>query len=374
MKKNFSKNSIITKDFDRLLAFAAVALTIFGLFAVYSATAAQSGFSSVAVQLTAALIGTVLMFVLCFFDYEQLIPVAKYIFVFFTLILLVVIFLGTTGKWGSKSWLKIGGISIQPSELAKIGFIVTFSYHLAVVKENVNKPLVLLGLMLHAAVPIALVLLQPDTGTAIVFVFIFCVMLFTSGISFKYIIPSVFAISAAVPLWYNHLSKFQKNRIRVFLNPDLEPLGSGYNVIQSKIAVGSGGFSGKGYLNGPQSQLGYLPAKSTDFIFSAISEEFGFIGSAIIIAALFFVIFKCVGIALRSDNAFGRYICVGVAAMLFFHTVENIGMCVGLLPVTGIPLPFLSYGGTSLITNLASVGIVLSVSYHNKPRKIFELK
>lgn len=374
MSKNFSQNSIITKEFDWFLAFVASALSIFGLFAVYSATLSSGGTSSVAVQLIAAVIGMGLMFFLCFFDYEQFMPIIKYIYVFFIVFLILVLVTGTTGKWGSKSWIKIGPVSLQPSEFAKACFIITLSYHLSMVKDTVNKPIVLTGLLLHLAVPVALILLQPDVGTAIVFVFIFCVMLFSAKLSYKYIIPCVLTVLAALPVGYRFLNTFQKNRIRVFFNPELEPLKSGYNVIQSKIAVGSGELSGKGYLNGPQNQLGFLPAKSTDFIFSSISEEFGFIGSALIILALFIIIFKCIRIAIKSDNLFGRYICMGVSAMLFFHTVENIGMCVGLLPVTGIPLPFLSYGGTSLITNLASIGLVMSVAYHNKPRSTIELK
>ena len=374
MNRNFSKSSIITKEFDWVLAFIAATLSVFGLFAVYSATLSTAGSSSPIVQFIAAIIGTGLMFFLCFFDYEQFIPIIKYIYIFYVAFLILVIITGTTGKWGSKSWLKIGSVSLQPSEFAKACFILTFSYHLSMIKENVNKPIVIIGLILHLAVPVGLIILQPDMGTAIVFIFIFCVMLFSAKLSYKYIIPSIAALLCAMPIGYHFLSTFQKNRIRVFFNPELEPLKSGYNVIQSKIAVGSGGLSGKGYLEGPQNQLGILPAKSTDFIFSSISEEFGFIGSVLIILALFIIIFKCVRIASKSDNLFGRYICIGVSAMLFFHTVENIGMCIGLLPVTGIPLPFLSYGGTSLITNLASVGLVLSVAYHNKPRSVFELR
>ena len=147
--------------------------------------------------------------------------------------------------------------------------------------------------------------------------------------------------------------------------PESDRLNRGYNVIQSKIAVGSGGFFGKGYLNGTQNQLGFLPTKHTDFIFSVISEELGFIGAALVIILLFAIIFKCIKTSCDSSTPFGKYMCIGVAAMLIFHTVENIGMCVGLLPVTGIPLPFFSYGGTSLITNFVAIGLVMSVTYHS---------
>ena len=145
-------------------------------------------------------------------------------------------------------------------------------------------------------------------------------------------------------------------------------MGDGYNVIQSKIAVGSGQLWGKGYLQGTQNQMGYLPTKSTDFIFSVFSEEFGFVGAIVIVALLFWLIFRCFRAAQSSDNSYGRYIATGVGAMLLFHVFENVGMCIGLMPVTGIPLPFISYGGTSLITNMVAIGLVLSVTYHNKPR------
>lgn len=373
MERRFSKNSVMTWEFDWVLTLVSVALAIFGLFAVYSATRSSGSNTNIIVQSVAVVIGTGVMLLLCFFDYEQFIPLIKYIFLLCAAFLLLVLLIGITGKWGSKSWIKIAGVSIQPSELVKCGFIITLSYHLSQIKEKINRPPVLFGLLLHLMVPTALILMQPDFGTAVVFVFIFCTMLFSAKLSFKYIIPTMLVFIAALPVGYHFLDNFQKDRIRVFFNPELDPLNRGYNVIQSKIAVGSGQLYGKGYLNGPQNQMGYLPAKHTDFIFSSISEEFGFIGATLVIAALLIIIIKCVKTAKKADNLFGRYICIGVASMLFFHTIENIGMCMGLLPVTGIPLPFLSYGGTSVITNFACIGLVLSVSYHNKPRSIFEV-
>ncbi|MBP3359506.1 MAG: rod shape-determining protein RodA [Clostridia bacterium] len=373
MERRFSKNSVMTWEFDWVLTLVSVALAVFGLFAVYSATRSSGSNTNIIVQSIAVVIGTVVMLLLCFFDYEQFIPLIKYIFLFCAAFLLLVLLIGFTGKWGSKSWIRVAGISIQPSELVKCGFIITLSYHLSQIKEKINRPPVLFGLLLHLMVPTILILMQPDFGTAVVFVFIFCIMLFSAKLSFKYIIPTLIVFIAALPVGYHFLDNFQKDRIRVFFNPELDPLKRGYNVIQSKIAVGSGELYGKGYLSGPQNQMGYLPAKHTDFIFSSIAEEFGFIGAALVIAALFIIIIKCVKTAKKADNLFGRYICIGAASMLFFHTVENIGMCMGLLPVTGIPLPFLSYGGTSIITNFACIGLVLSVSYHNKPRSTFDV-
>jgi rod shape determining protein RodA len=308
------------------------------------------------------------------FDYEQFRNMIKPIYIFAVCILILVLLFGVTGDWGARSWIRFGAIGVQPSEIAKICFIVTFSHHLAKVEKNVNKPMVLLGLILHIAVLIGLILLEPDVGSALVFIFMFICLLFTAKISWKYILPVGAAGLASLPLIYKYvLSEYQQERILVFMNPERDPLNRGYNVIQSKIAVGSGQLWGKGFLHGTQNQMGYLPTKSTDFIFSVISEEWGFIGAAILVIALFALIYRCFKIASKADNSYGRFICVGVAAMFLFHTFENIGMCIGLMPVTGIPLPLVSYGGTSMLTNLIALGLVLSVNYHNKPRTIVEV-
>lgn len=374
LKRRFSTNSLMTFEFDGLLFVCTIIISVLGLFAVYSATRTQQSDSKIIIQSVAFAIGIIVMLAACFFDYEQYIPMSKYIFIACVLMLLSVLVLGQSGEWGAKSWIRLGSIGVQPSELAKAGFIVTYAYHLSKVEDNINNPLMLLGLALHAAVPIVLIMLQPDMGTCMVFIFVFAVMLFTAKLSYKLIIPAIGAGVISVPVIYHFiLSTYQKRRIQVFLNPELDPLKDGYNVIQSKIAVGSGGVFGNGYLNGSQNQLGYLPTKYTDFIFSTIAEEFGFIGAAVIILLLFFIIFRCFSISKKADNLFGRYVCSGIGAMLLFHTFENIGMCMGVMPVTGIPLPFISYGGTSLVTNLLCIGIVLSVAYHNKPRSIFEV-
>lgn len=374
LKRKLSGNSIVTYEFDWLLFLLAAALGIFGLFAVYSATRTLSSNTNIIIQTVAYIIGILLMLGVCFFDYEQFRPMSKYIYIGYTALLILVLILGVTGNWGARSWIRFGSIGIQPSEIAKVGFILTFSFHLSKVEDNVNRPLILLGLALHAVIPIALIMLQPDMGSAFVFVFIIAAMLFTAKLSYKYIIPLLAAGVISIPIIYNFvLADYQKQRILVFINPELDPYGSGYNVIQSKIAVGSGGLTGSGYLNGMQNQMDFLPTKYTDFIFSTVAEELGFIGAAAIVIGLTLIIFRILRVGQKADNLYGRYICTGTAAMLFFHTLENVGMCMGILPVTGIPLPFISYGGTSLVTNMLAVGLVLSVAYHNKPRQIFEV-
>lgn len=363
-KKRFSK-------FDRFLFITVIISALYGLIAIYSATRSLGTNSNVIIQSVCLLMGIAASLIVTFFDYEQLDMFLKPIAGVCLFLLVLVLVIGKSGDWGAQSWIRIGPIGIQPAEIAKIGFIITFAHHLDKLSNKLNKPLNVFLLFVHLAVPVVLILLQPDAGSAMVFIFIFIVMIFTAGLSYKYIIPASALGIISLPLIYKFvLDKYQQHRIMVFLNPEADRLGSGYNVIQSKIAIGSGGFFGKGYLNGTQNQLGFLPTKHTDFIFSVIAEELGFAGAALVIILLFAIIIRCIKIASDASTPFGRYLCMGVAAIFIFHTFENIGMCIGLMPVTGIPLPFFSYGGSSLITNFIAIGIVMSVSYHNVKRKL----
>ncbi len=374
MERRLSRNSLMTMEFDWILFILTMVISVFGLFMVYSTTKSFGTNSNIIVQSVAWALGVGGLFAFCFFDYEQFENMIKYIVYASLGLLILVLVVGITGNWGARSWIRIGGVGIQPSELVKVCFSITFAWHLSKVSRSLNEPKTLLGLILHGAVPVALILMQPDAGSAMVFIFMFICMIFAAKLSYKYILPISVAALAAIPLFYNFvLDEFQKKRIDVFLNPELDPINSGYNVIQSKIAIGSGGIFGKGFLEGTQNMMGYLPSKHTDFIFSIIAEEFGFVGSVITIVILFAIISRCFSVANKADNLFGRYICTGIGAMFLFHTFENIGMCMGLMPVTGIPLPFISYGGTSLVTSLISIGLVMSVSYHNKPRSIYEV-
>ena len=373
--KSVAKKSVMLMEFDWLLFIVTILLSVFGIVMIYSATRSLQTNLNVIVQSGALVLGCAMMLVTCFFDYEQLKNLIKPIYIFAVAILILVLLIGIgTNEWGAKSWIRFGPIGIQPSEIAKVCFVITFSYHLSKVQDDINKPLVILGLLLHIGLLLGIIALQPDFGSAMVFVFIFVCLMFTAKLSYKYIISVGVLTAASVPLIYKYmLEDYQRNRILAFFNPESDPRGSGFHVIQSKIAVGTGQVWGKGYLQGIQNQMGYLPEKHTDFIFSVISEELGFIGAVVVVGALFFLIYKCFKTAQKADNAFGRYICVGVGAMMLFHVFENVGMCIGLMPVTGIPLPFLSYGGTSLVVNMVAVGLVLSVSYHNKPRSVFDV-
>jgi len=222
-------------------------------------------------------------------------------------------------------------------------------------------------LLIHGGVLIGLILLQPDFGTAVVFACIMMVMLFIAKLSWKFFAALAGIVAGAIPVaWNFFLADYQKQRIINLFNPENDPTGTGFQVAQSKMAIGSGQIFGNGLYEGSSQLNNFLPERHTDFIFSVVCEELGFIGAVVVIALLIAIIVRCIVVGLNAKNSLGRYICFGVAAMFTFHVVENIGMCIGIMPVTGIPLPFFSYGGSSLLTNLIAVGLVLNVRYRTK--------
>ena len=358
-------------SYDKFLFVITLVASVIGIIMIYSATRSLNTNSNVIIQTGTFLIGAALMIMISKIDYHFFGHISLTIYAVCVALLVLVLIVGSTGNWGARSWIRFGPIGIQPSEICKVGFAITFAKHLSMVKHQLDRPITLLFLLVHVGVFLGLIMLQPDAGSAMVFCFMFVLVLFGAGLSFKYIIPAVLGFAAFVPLAYMFLlSDYQKHRIQVFFNPDMDKLGSGYNVIQSKIAVGSGQLFGKGFLKGTQNQLGFLPTKHTDFIFSVIAEELGFIGALLVILILFVIIARCIKASQEADDLFGKYLCLGIAAMLIFHTFENVGMCIGLMPVTGIPLPFISYGGTSLLTNMIAIGMVLSVTRHSHGTKI----
>ncbi len=365
-----NRKKIIYSNIDYVLLVLTLICAIFGIIVISSATKTLPGnVKFVIIQSAALVIGIFAMWLVSFFEYEYYGDLSKYIYIACVFMLVIVLFLGTGREdTGSRSWIRFGPVGIQPSEIVKIGFIITFAKHLSSIGDDINNPLNVLKLLIHAGVLIGLIMLQPDFGTTVVFVCIFIGMIFAAGISYKYILSAIGALLIASPIaWFFLLKEYQKNRILVFLNPENDPLNAGYHVIQSKISIGSGQIIGKGLFHGTQTQLGYLPARHTDFIFAVIGEELGLIGCVIVIALLVTLTIRCLSISKIARNDFSSYICVGVASMFIAHIFENIGMCIGLMPVTGIPLPFFSYGGSSLITNMVAIGLVLNVYMRRKP-------
>lgn len=252
-----------------------------------------------------------------------------------------------------------------------IGLAQLLSYYSE--KKKINSPITLLIIIAFLVAPTLLIIKQPDYGTAMVFLVIFAVMVFSAGISLWYVLGSIVTIASSLPFVYLYiLPQHAKDRITVFLNPQTDPLGSGYNIIQSMLAVGSGQVWGMGLFNGNQTQLGYLPMKTTDFIYSVISEEMGFIISVLVIILFILLIIRIFYIAKNAKDTFGSLIAMGIGSMFLAHFIENVGMTIGLMPITGIPLPFISYGGSSMLTNFIALGLILSINRKRKKNMFME--
>ena len=364
------KTTVFSDKIDIVLLICTIIAAVFGIFVINSATYnLDSHIKFVSVQSVAFLLGAAAMAFTIFFNYKK-IEKLRYLVLLIGIGLLVLVL--AMGKFtnGTQGWLVMGPITIQPSEIAKVCFILTLSFHVAKKQDSINNKKTLLGLLFHLFLYMIPVLLQPDFGTATVFAAIFTFELFFAGIYKRYIL-GVFATGAVIsPIIWFLLEDYQKTRLITLFSPESDPTGGGYHVLQSKLAIGSGMISGRGYLEGPQTQSGFLPEKQTDFIFSVIGEEFGLIGTLFITALLMLIVYRCFDNAKScSHDPAGELICIGVGSMMFFHIVENIGMCLGILPITGIPLPFISYGGSNLVTCFIAVGLVQNVRMRRRATK-----
>ena len=356
-------------NFDWSVFVPSLLCSVFGIALIYSAgLAGGSSGRDVLVQSIALGVGFVGMALICYIDYDIFDALGWVIGGLGLGMLVLVLLIGTGGEEvGTKGWIDLGPVSIQPSEFAKIAFIISMATHISRVEDKINEGKTLLLLLLHFGVFAGLVLCQPDYGTTMVFAFTFIGMLFMAGVKFKYFGMAVLtAIVSAVPVWAFVLSDFQRARIFTFLNPEQSPLDDGYQVLQSMLAIGSGQITGNGYMKGNQTQMGYLPQARTDFIYSVVGEEFGFLGCVLVLVLLLFIIYRCFAASRKARDTFGRMLCIGVGCFLLFHTIENIGMCLNLLPVTGIPLPFFSSGGSNLIASYMAIGLVLNVKLRHR--------
>lgn len=287
-----------------------------------------------------------------------------YLFYGGTVLLLVLVLVAGTVVNGSRRWIAMGAINLQPAEPMKIALILAMARYLSARVPpaggyrfvQVIIPALLFG------VPMALILVQPDLGTALAVGGTGGMMLLFMGVRFRLLLVLAIAGLVSMPLGWSKLHDYQKKRVLTLIDPEADPLGSGYHIIQSKIAVGSGGLTGKGYLKGTQTQLEFLPEHTTDFAFSVLSEEWGFVGSATIILLLVHLLYRLLRTAQKCNNLFHTLVVFGVASKLFFHAAVNVGMVIGILPVVGIPLPLFSYGGSSLLSNLIALGMVLGIA------------
>ena len=364
MFKNLLKNT------DYILVITTLALFIIGVLGIYSAGYGDADSSNTEYQRQIIWFAVVCVIAIFLWAIDtSMFEFMGYVLYGINLILLILV-LAMPTAYGASSWFNIAGISYQPSELMKIGYILCAAKVMTIFTENNQSPqpdkkkniilLVVLGILF--VVPLILIILQPDFGTALVYVMITIFMIFKLGIKYRYIVIAFLLALVLLPVIYNFLPDHAKSRIDVFLNPELDPLGDGYNAIQSKIAVGAGMLLGSGYLQGSQTQYDYLPVQSSDFIFSVISEEMGFIVSAIVVVLYLILLLRVLKVASEARDLYTSFVAVGIAGMFAFHFIENIGMTIGLLPITGVPLPFVSYGGSNLLTSGIAMGIILNIS------------
>ncbi len=316
------------------------------------------------VQIIASVISIVVMLLLAFMDYDAVFQKLKYFIFAASIVLILIVKIWGTGSYGNENWISFGNISVQPTEFVKITFMITFAMHLGKVKNKINHPLQLLLLLLHGGLIVGLVLWQGDTGMALIYLFIMLIMLFGAGLSLWYFLGFTVLGVIATPLIWTHLTEKQQMRILAGFNPDMDPLGAGYQAIHSRNAIISGGFRGAGFSGGTQFKTVFAP--QSDFIFSVLAEKFGFIGTILYVITVFVLILRILWISRQTRKKYASYICIGVAGMIIAQTVINIGMCLAIMPVIGVTLPFLSYGPSSLLSMYMAVGIVQSVCVYNK--------
>jgi rod shape determining protein RodA len=405
--------SKISDKFDFIILSSVLLLFTMGLMAIYSATnahpTAQGNFQR---QLFTGILGLVLFFIAYFIPYKTFRFIAVPTYIFSILLLFAVLIFGKT-VYGAKSWISFGPIGFQPAEFSKIGVILFVAHFLTRQRKNPNNIKDLLLILGYGFIPIVLILLEPDLGTAIVYVVIIAAMLFWSGVDlfwfFLFLSPlavvfaslfgiaafllamvaiisllfyfkrniftnaSIIVLNVAAAFLFDYALKFlkphQQKRIESFVNPLSDPLGAGYNILQAKVAIGSGGLAGKGFLEGNQTQLRFIPEQWTDFIYCVIGEEFGFVGSIFVILLFVSLLARLMYIASHTRNKFGSMLTVGALSLIFTHFAINIGMTLGVAPVIGLPLPFMSYGGSSLMVNMILMGIVVNF-YKNRRDQI----
>jgi len=353
------------KELDYFLIFCVLILSVVSLFVMYSTDGGEILFHTKNHFLKLAAFFPV-MIVLAFFNLRFWHNFSYIIYLSVILLLIWVSFFGIKSS-GSQRWMDLYFFVLQPSELMKIAIILCLAkfYHRLKI-ENVNSFFSMAIVLSIIITPVILVLSQPDLGTSILIVLSGLIILWLGGVKVKYFIYSFITFLISLPFIISFLKPYQKLRILTFLDPDRDPLGAGYQIIQSKIAIGSGGLDGKGFLKGTQSYLDFLPEKHTDFIFTLFSEEFGFIGSVLLLILYSIIIFRIIRIGAISRSNFARLFCFGFAFAIFIYIVVNLSMVLGLLPIVGSPLPIMSYGGSSMLATMIGFGIVLSAKINHK--------
>lgn len=354
------------KNFDFSIVFIIALIAMFGLMIIWSV--APGLFTA---QLTSFLLGLILFFVVSGIDIRIFQNVNLILYLVSLLLLIVTYLIGDITR-GSTRWIQIGGLTLQSSEIVKpmlILFLASFISKFEDIKIMKFVPLTFI-----LAVPAFLIFKQPDLGSSLVIMAIYAGMILGSGISYKQIGVGLAVVLGIIPVFWLALHDYQKDRILSFLNPNLDPLGTGYNLIQAMITVGSGQLFGMGLGKGTQSHLAFLPERQTDFIFASFTEEFGFVGAAILLVLYILLLYRILTHAQNSTSKFGTFICLGVFSMICFQVFVNVGMNMGILPITGITLPFVSYGGSSVLALMISLGLVEGVAKSENNQRALEIK
>ena len=363
MKYNMIDRKLF-KNIDIGLIGIVVVIFLISLVIISSAThVTQEGLTrQVKMQTIAFFLGVIALTIILFFDYNTFGDFYIGIYVI-SILLLLLVYIPGIGKMqaGARSWINLGPVDFQPSELVKIFFVLAFAKFLEKKQQNINTLKDLISIAIFAAPPVFLILKEPDLGTTMVLSVMILGMLFVSGLNYKIIGMGLLGGIISMPLAYKFMAPHQKVRIDAFLHPSDPTLPGNYHVIQSKIAIGSGQLFGKGLYQGTQNKFNFLPVQETDFIYAVLGEEFGFIGGVLILILYFLFLYRMIKIAKMAKDTYGALIVTGITSMFAFQIFENIGMTMGVMPVTGVTLSFLSYGGSSMVTNMIALGIVLNV-------------
>jgi len=345
---------------DKSLLFSIALILLVGLLTLHSASSQYRAQNLVFRQTFWILIGIILFIAVLRIDYQRILSISYLLYWINILLLVLVLFIGKT-RGGAHRWISIGAFNLQPSELAKITLVLALSTYIDKRRGDVKKIRFLFGTLCLMLPAFLLILIEPDLGTSLLLIPITLAILFMAGIQVRHLTSFVLIGVAALPFFWHFLKDYQKQRLIVFINPNIDPLGSGYTIIQSKIAVGSGGLWGKGWLSGTQNQLNFLPERHTDFIFSVVGEEWGFIGALVLMLLYIFVIYRGMKIIDATPDMRGKLMATGFVALFSLQVLINIGMTIGFLPIVGLTLPLISYGGSSLITTLLYLGLLLNI-------------
>jgi rod shape determining protein RodA len=351
---------ITVRKFDSMLFFSVISILFIGLAILYSASSKYHAQNIVFRQSVWIAVGVLVMAVIVHIAYQRIVSVAYILYAVSILFLIAVLFIGEA-RGGARRWIGLGPFNFQPSELTKITLILALASYMGRRKAEATKITFILGAFLIMGPAFALILIEPDLGTALLLIPITMMMLFIAGARVGYLLGIVGLGIGALPVFWHFLHDYQKQRLFVFINPNIDPLGSGYTIVQSKIAIGSGGLWGKGWLSGTQNQLNFLPERHTDFIFSVVGEEWGLLGALFLILLYAVIVYRTIKIIEGTSDMCGKLVAAGLITLFSLQVIINIGMTIGFLPIVGLTLPLVSYGGSSLITTLLYLGILLNI-------------